>query len=259
MSSQGQRYWDEKMPLYYEIKELRNQRKQEYIKEAKKCYPVLEEITNDEYCQIRDAFLNGDEKARGRLMEVSILPIINALAGIYAKYDIEEVVPFEEGLSYVLEKFMENLKSFNNLPKRWCEYSISIVNFYIFNRINFFHNITKYHKENVEVMPQASITWEIDQKEYEDFSYKSFVEEEVRTRIIKVMSKLETRQARVLALKYGLFDGIERTFEEISESEGNICRSRAEQIAKAGLMHIRRPKVAKHLRVYADADLDLIN
>ena len=108
-------------------------------------------------------------------------------------------------------------------------------------------------------MPQSKLTWQIDKTEHEDFSYKDIAKEEIRKRIIKIMSKLETRQARVLALRYGLFDGCERTYEEISKLEGNICRSRVEQIAKAGLVHIRKPKNSKQLKVYADADLDLIN
>lgn len=252
----GQRYWDEKVPLYTDIKEVREQRKRAYLNEAKQYYPVLEKITDKEYQSIKTAIINGDKNARKRLMEVSMAPIVDSLAKIYAKFDVDKVVSFEEGLSYVLERFNKNVLSFNNLPRLWSEYSISLINFYTFNAIKYRYQFTKYNKDNVSILPKSSLIWEMDKMQHEEFSYRYFVKADVRKRIIEVMSKLDTRQARVLALKYGLFDGCEKTFEEIAESE-NISRSRVDQIINQALKNIRKRKNIKPLLPYQDKDLDL--
>lgn len=251
----GQKYWEEKVPVYTEIKEVREQRRQRYLSEAKNYYPHLEEITNYEYKKIKQHL--EDDNTKKRLMELSIQPIIDALAGIYAKYDIEEVVPFEEGLSYVLNKFNKSLKNFTSLPDRMCEYSVSALNYYAFNVITFYYQFMKYDAKNIEYLSNNELIWKIDKLDHEEFSYKDVVKGDVRNRIIKVMSKLNARQARVLALRYGLFDGCEKTYEEIAESE-NVSRSRADKIIIQALRNIRKRKNIKPLLPYQDKDLDLI-
>lgn len=255
---QGQKYWEEKVPIYTEVKGVREQRKQKYLQEAKQFYNIEQNISNEYYNKLKTEILSGNENARNKLVEISINPIIDALAGIYAKYDIEEIVPFEEGLSYVLEKFVKSIKLFKDFPKLWCEYSVSTINYYVFNSITFCYQFMKYDQNNEELMQPSRLVWEMDKIEHEDFTYKNLTRIEARQRIIKVMSRLKPRSARVLALKFGLFDGHERTFEEISNLE-NVGRSRADQLVKATLHRMRRPENVKVLKLYSDYNLDLIN
>ena len=254
----GQRYWDEKVPIYTEIKEVREIRKKKYLNEAKQYYSICKHTTNEEYNHLKNEILNGNEKAMQELLERSINPIIDALAGIYAKYYIEEYVPFEEGLSYSLEMFNKRLKAFTKFPCLWSKFSISTINFYVFNSLTFYYHSMKYNAQNVQFFSEQSLTWEIDKREYEDFSYKDCVKEDVRNRLIAVMAKLDKRMSRVLALKYGFFDGCERTFDEIAKME-NISRSRAEQLVLQSLHQMRKKKNNKPLNMYSDLDLDLIN
>ena len=123
----GQKYWDEKVPIYTEIKEVREIRKKKYLNEAKQYYSICKHTTNEEYNHLKNEILNGNEKAMQELLERSINPIIDALAGIYAKYYIEEYVPFEEGLSYSLEMFNKRLKAFTKFPCLWSKFSISTI------------------------------------------------------------------------------------------------------------------------------------
>ena len=254
----GQKYWEEKVPLYTEIKEVREQRKQKYIKEAKQYYNILDNTSDEEYNRLKKEIANGNECARKEMMERLINPIISALAAIYAKYDIEEIVPFEDGLSYSLEMFNKRLKGFKKFPRLWSEFSISTINFYVFNAVTLYYQSMKYDARNVEYLPEQSLAWEIDKREHEEFSYHEIVKNDVRKRIIDIMARLETRQARVLALKYGFYDGCERTFEEISRLE-NVSRGRAEQLVTQSLRHIRKSKNNRTIRMYRDADLDLYN
>ena len=74
----GQKYWEEKVPVYTEIKEVRAQRKEQYLAESKKYYDIKQCITNKEYREIVAEILKGNEDARMKLMEISINPIIDA-------------------------------------------------------------------------------------------------------------------------------------------------------------------------------------
>ena len=52
--------------------------------------------------------------------------------------------------------------------------------------------------------------------------------------------RLPAREARILALRYGLFDGVPRTLEEIGE-EFNLTRERIRQLEKLALSRLRHP------------------
>lgn len=63
-----------------------------------------------------------------------------------------------------------------------------------------------------------------------------------------VLSKLTSREERVLRLRYG-FDGHERTLEEVG-AEFNVTRERIRQIEAKALRKLRRPIYSKVLKEY---------
>jgi RNA polymerase primary sigma factor len=56
----------------------------------------------------------------------------------------------------------------------------------------------------------------------------------------KSIERLPTREGRILALRYGFYDGIPRTLEEIGE-EFNLTRERIRQLEKLALCRLRHP------------------
>jgi len=56
----------------------------------------------------------------------------------------------------------------------------------------------------------------------------------------KSIDRLPTREGRILALRYGFYDGIPRTLEEIGE-EFNLTRERIRQLEKLALCRLRHP------------------
>ena len=151
---------------------------------------------------------------------------------------------------------IKDLKEFEKFPKYWSEFSISTINFYVFNSLTFYYQSSKYDTKNIKYLSESSLAWERDKREHEDFSYKDFVKKDVRQRLISIMAKLDNRMSRILALKYGFFDDCERTFEEIAKIE-NISRSRAKQLVVQSLHNMRKSKNLKPIKMYSDANLDL--
>lgn len=250
-------YWDVQLEEFTKNKETRKGRKEKFLKQAKEIYPNLPTLTSEDYLRIKILLESGDESVLNELMEKSMQPIINSLAKIYAKYNIDEFVTIEEGISYVFCLFNRNLLKFKTLPRLRSEYEISTINFYVFDAITRCYQINKYRNINCDEMKNSDIIFEADKIEHEDFSYKYIVHKEVRKRIIEVMSKIDKREARIMALRFGLFED-KKTFEKIAELE-NISRARVEQLLDQGINHLRKKKNNKPIRIYLEGDLDLIN
>jgi RNA polymerase primary sigma factor len=56
----------------------------------------------------------------------------------------------------------------------------------------------------------------------------------------KSIDRLPVREGRILALRYGFYDGIPRTLEEIGD-EFNLTRERIRQLEKLALCRLRHP------------------
>ncbi|MDH4119730.1 MAG: sigma-70 family RNA polymerase sigma factor [Acidimicrobiia bacterium] len=65
-------------------------------------------------------------------------------------------------------------------------------------------------------------------------------EMDVANSLRKSIDRLPQREGRILALRYGFFDGVPRTLEEIGE-EFNLTRERIRQLEKLALCRLRHP------------------
>jgi RNA polymerase primary sigma factor len=73
--------------------------------------------------------------------------------------------------------------------------------------------------------------------------------EYLREQITDVLNELQDREKRVLALRFGLEDGINRTLEEVGKEFG-VTRERIRQIEAKALRKLRHPSRSKRLRDY---------
>lgn len=71
--------------------------------------------------------------------------------------------------------------------------------------------------------------------------------EEAQTSIQRAMETLTPREQRVLMLRFGFYDGIEHTFDEIGE-KFNISRERIRQIERKAIRKMRHPQRSKEIR-----------
>ena len=58
--------------------------------------------------------------------------------------------------------------------------------------------------------------------------------------ILEILDTLTPRQARVLRLRFGLEDGVERTLEQVGQEFG-VTRERIRQIEAKALARLRHP------------------
>ena len=65
-------------------------------------------------------------------------------------------------------------------------------------------------------------------------------EGDIANSLRRSISRLPDREGRILALRYGLLDGVPRTLEEIGE-EFNLTRERIRQLEKLALCRLRHP------------------
>ena len=73
----------------------------------------------------------------------------------------------------------------------------------------------------------------------------------LRETIERELNTLTPREAHVIKLRYGLYDGRGHTLEEVGK-EFNITRERIRQIESKALRKLRHPSRARHLRGFLD-------
>jgi RNA polymerase primary sigma factor len=73
----------------------------------------------------------------------------------------------------------------------------------------------------------------------------------LRSEVEEVINTLAPSERRVLKLRFGLFDGQERTLEEIGKRLG-VTRERIRQIEARALHELRQPGRSKRLRAYLE-------
>mgnify|MGYP000452872020 CR=1 FL=1 len=71
----------------------------------------------------------------------------------------------------------------------------------------------------------------------------------MRERIDQVLNTLSPREARILRLRFGLYDGQTYTLEEIGEKFG-LTRERIRQLEGKALRRLRHPRRSRRLRDY---------
>jgi RNA polymerase primary sigma factor len=100
--------------------------------------------------------------------------------------------------------------------------------------------------------------------EEEDSTLGQFIEDEdspappeavehglLRERIDDLLDTLSPREARILRMRYGLYDGHSYTLKEIGDKFG-LTRERIRQIEAEALSHLRHPSRSRLLRDFVD-------
>ncbi len=73
----------------------------------------------------------------------------------------------------------------------------------------------------------------------------------LKEQLAAVLETLTPREAKVLSLRFGLYDGRSRTLEEVGE-EFNVTRERIRQIEAKALRKLRHPSRSKKLKDFLD-------
>ena len=80
----------------------------------------------------------------------------------------------------------------------------------------------------------------------EDVADKVF-KKKVREKIMAAVNSLDDREAKILKLRFGLEDGVQRTLEEVGREMG-LSKERVRQLELKALKELRRNEVLRSLR-----------
>ena len=248
-----------KEKLYTKNKSQVKDSRQELFKKGLTYYPGAKLITDKTYKEIKKEFDAGDNSALNRLYEESLGNIILAVADNYAKQNFEDFLPFEEGLSYTIERFLHYFQNYEYLvPTYRAKYIESIIQYIVHKILTQKIDLLQAKKYDAEVVYETpqNMTWIIDQFEREEISMEAINSEEVRPKLEKMISKLREREQRALRLRFGFETGKQETVEYICEQIG-VSRSGLDKIIKMGLKRIRKQAQFDKIQEYSNTDLSI--
>ena len=184
-----------------------------------------------------------------KLFEYSIWHINASLAAIYARYNVEQYVDYEECLSFVLEKLNVYITRFTAFPDYYTTYANSTLNRYVYKLVVKKYNAAIKEQERCSYMPTKSLEWEQDKLAHEDFPMEDFTREEINKRLQKILNKLNARQIQIIKMRFGLDGYTEMTLQEIADKLG-LSKSRIDHLMSAAFKKLRKPKINKEVRLY---------
>ena len=232
-------------------------KRQELFEKGLRYYPGARLITDKTYKEIKKEFDAGDKSILNKLYEESLGNIIFYVADNYAKQNFEDFLPFEEGLSYTIERFLQYFQNYEYLvPTYRAKYIETILQYNVHRILTQKIDLMKAKKYNAEVVYETpkNITWIIDQIEGEEISMEAINSEEVRPKLEKMISKLREREQRALRLRFGLETGKQEPVEYICDQIG-VSRSGLDRIIKMGLKRIRKQTGFDKIQEYSNTDL----
>ena len=127
------------------------QRKHNYLAQLTKGYPNLKKLTPEEYKYLQNEFDFNRIATLEILMEKSIGLVLESVANIFAKHNIEDVLPIEDALNECIINVSEHVMDFNILPHYYSEYANSIISYLCFVRISRVYNNEKHRTDFVDL------------------------------------------------------------------------------------------------------------
>ena len=245
---------DNKFPIYSTNEVIIERRRQENLKEIGKFYKNLPQLTKEDYMLIKQEFENGNKKIVELLMEKSLYHIVDVVAKLYAKYDLESIMPMEDGLSFAIYNFQNSLNNFTDLPSSYSGYVSNVINYFVFRY--FLSEKTRQstqEKQCVQIESFADMKYLIDGKFYEDDN-KVFNRKEFAEQFFQICDNLTPKEKKVLFLRLGLETGITHTNQEVADLLG-ITKSNAHDTYVRALRAMRQRKEFKVLLDYKDQDM----
>lgn len=80
-----------------------------------------------------------------------------------------------------------------------------------------------------------------------DFASNQLLKDEIDV----ILGRLTEREEKVLRLRFGLYDGRQRTLEEVGQ-QFNVTRERIRQIEAKAIRKLKRPQISKRLKDFRD-------
>ena len=224
----------------------------------------FEELKKEYYQVVKHYSYLRDRKSQGKLTKEQIQKCINAnIGGVFGYTDeLKEMakiydIKFIDSLTYMFHKF----GSFENFLKQFKEGKLTQDECILANKF-----IKPLYDVNLN--EKSSFYEEAILKLFEYYaSAKSDVIEYIRERGLCIYSSkgfdealktLKENEQQVIRLRYGLDDGKQKTFNEISKIF-NLSRERIRQIEQRGFRRLRHPSRQNKFLCYLDKIIEYYN
>lgn len=244
--------WD--MEIFTKNQSVLEDRKTRYVKEGLNYYPGAKCITSVAYKKIKKEFDAGNKDVLKQLFEESIGDIINVVAVTYARYDVEKYVPFEEGLSFVLEKLCKYISNYEFIPKFRGEYINNVLLLGTYRIITRAYVLGKTRSCETS-MKQSDLIWHIDKRESDSLSVKDINVKDLRSNLDKIMKRLNHKEQEAIKLSYGLNTGEKLSYSKVSKKLGVSSSGVAYRVDSA-LRKLKNHEKLDSLKDYLEFDIN---
>ena len=202
---------------------------------------------------LKKEFDNGNKDAIRQLLNESAMNVIVSTASVYAKYDVEKYVSFEEGLSFTFEHLLDYHLNYEFLPTSRVLYLSNIIQVNSYKLVNRAYQSNKLRSRE-QSMTNQDLAWVLDKQEADIISMENLNMEDLKPKLDQMMSNLSLKEQRVLNLILGYETGEKVTFEEAGEIL-NLSKSFVFEIYRRALEKLKNPKVLKNIREYSNTNL----
>lgn len=231
-----------------------NERCYQYLNKLREFYPNLPMITNNEYEQYRMEFDRGDKTHLIDLIDKSIFRIIEAVARIYAQYNIDNLLPIEDGAAMAIEYISETLNNSHCLPFLMTEYIHSYINLLTYRKITRECNYEHERLQKLDILDFEEMDKLLDLREDKSLFNVSIFKEDIYSDLEEVLSLLTPRQREVYCLRKGITTGYEMSIAEIVEKLG-ITRAAVYNAFIEAETRVKRSGKFKKLKEYNDLNM----
>ncbi len=191
-------------------------RKERYLKEGLSYYKDVVRISSSEYKSLVKEFDNGNkQEVAKKLFEKSTYDIISATASTYARDDIGSLVPFDEGLSFVLEHLYKLYLNYEFLPSTKTKYIENMIQMNTYRLLSRAYYLAERKKE--VIMRPKDIEWIIDKNENDVISLKELDHEDFNKKLNSILLTLKEEDQELIKSYFGLYGREGKSFRKLAK------------------------------------------
>lgn len=240
---------ENKLPIYTNVPEIREERKKKYFKDMGHIYANLPKLTRDEYYSIKKDFENGDSSALDRLIEKSLFYIVEDVAEIFARHEIDNILSIEDLTYQCIYKFSEHLRTFKSLPEVFSKYTNSVIQQYIFFTTIREYNLALRENKRVDSVNDDQLATLVDKEHNYTLNELEADKDKLYKLLREILDTLTEQQANVVKLYFNPEDP--KTCFEISQIL-NISRGRVNSLIRETINKVRGSSRYKKLIKFKD-------
>jgi len=216
----------------------------------------LPKLTKEEYEIFRNKFNNGDKNIIDELFNKSLHQVVDAVAFYYCAHAIENVLPFDDGLTIGIEHFNTSLNKIKFLPPLLCEYNHSVINLIVFRKLNYEYLKEAKRLNKLDLLNFDEMSNLINQLENDHVVTWDMLNKNFKYDINKILISLTEREKVIFKMRYGINNGKEMLVTDIAKELG-ITRAGVYDVLTRAHKKILEAENLNMLKDYNELDMGI--